>query len=106
VLNDVIAGAIGFGAVFGLSLMTGGFSFYQPWIIWSVIVLFSVGFFKGSPYEAIWPKVLTINSSWIVAAIFLAGHDWWLPPAAIAGTLLPTAAGVYLKRKFMKTPEP
>jgi hypothetical protein len=105
-LNDVLAGVIAFCVVIVLSFMTGGFSFFTPWILWSVIVFLVVGLLRGSPYQSVWPKVLTINSIWIVAGSFLAGGDWWIPFAAFAVTSLPTAAGVYLKRRFTRTTEP
>ena len=99
-LNDLLSGIVAVGVVFVLSLMTGGFSFYQPWILWSVIALFTVGLFRGNRRDSVWPKVLIINSSWIVLILFSVNDVWWHPVIGITATLVSTAGGVYLRRKL------
>lgn len=98
---DFFCGLVALVVVVVLSFLTGGFSFAQPWIIWTCIVLFAVGFIRGKRDQSLWPKVLAINFSWMIGLILLGfSEHWWAIPIMIAATLLPTAAGVYLKRRF------
>ena len=94
--------AVGFCAVVAmttLSLFTGGFNSFTPWIIWGVILLFTAGFIRSvCEGEAVWLRGISINACSLIAVAALLRGPWWAVPLSAAGTILPTIAGLTARR--------
>jgi hypothetical protein len=100
---DVAVGLCALVTVFVLSIFTGGFSFFAPWIFWGATVLFVAGFCRGnSQEEALWRSVVSINFCWLILVPALVRGIWWGVGLATLGTLVPTTAGVLARRSLAR----
>ena len=102
-LTDAIAGAATVTAIIPIGLALGGFSFIEPWLIVTPVMLFAVGFLRGFSPGSAWAKAVTLSASaWLVILLTANG------PAAMlvgmsAATLLPAMGGVTVRRYQMKS---
>jgi hypothetical protein len=103
-MGDVGIGLAAAVVTFVLSVLTpGSFNFATPWLFWSVVVLFFAGASRRlQANENIWLKAATVNLSWFVFVPLLlqAANGWGVVPI-IAGTILPTAAGIYSRQRLI-----
>ena len=60
-LCDAAVGVIALVAIIALSLILGGFSFFEPWLIVGLPVMFAAGVLRGNSRGNIWVKVLFLN---------------------------------------------
>lgn len=97
---------IGFGALiatFVLAMMMGGFSFFEPWVLWTAVSLFVAGLSRAKdPEEKFWLRVISIDSSWLLLGVFCFRGPWWWAILLIAGTTVPTIAGLLLRRTLAR----
>jgi hypothetical protein len=102
-LLDVAIGFCALIAVFVLSLFTGGFSFFTPWIIWGMILLSVAGFSRStSQGESVWQRVISINVCWLIALAAMLRGTWWGAILCAVGTFVPTTAGVTARRALTR----
>lgn len=101
-LMNLLDMALGFAAILVasiLSLLTGGFSFFSPWIFWSSLLLFAIGFSRPShAADVVWRRVASINLIWFLGVPLLARGVWWVVIVATVATIVPTIAGIWLRR--------
>lgn len=93
---DVAIGVSVLVVVFILSLFTGGFSFFTPWIFWAAALLFVAGFSRApSQEQTLWRRVVSINLSWLilVPAALWRGTLICSPPGWQPTAILGCAAG-------------
>jgi hypothetical protein len=97
IIGDVGIGLAAVVAVFVLSVLTpGSFDFVTPWAFWTVVLLFIAGASRRLRVnENIWLKATAVNLSWFVLVPLLLRGKWWAVAPVIAGTILPTVAGIF-----------
>ncbi|MGD0436122.1 MAG: hypothetical protein ABSB86_06635 [Bryobacteraceae bacterium] len=102
-LSDVAVGLCALIAVLVLSLFTGGFNFFLPWIFWGTLLLFAAGFWRARyPEVAVWRTVVSINLCWLVlTSVVMQGNRWGVELIAL-GTCIPTTAGALARRLLMR----
>ena len=96
-MGDVGIGLAAAAAVLVLSVVTpGSFNFFTPWAFWTVAVLFIAGASRRlRANESIWLKAAVVNLSWFVLVPLLLHGKWWAVAPVVAGTILPTAVGIF-----------
>ena len=103
-IGDVGIGLAAAVVTFLLSAATpGSFNFFTPWVFWSVVVLFLAGAIRPSqPNENIWIKAVATNSVWflLIFPLLASGNDLWWVIVITAGTIVPTIAGIFTRRRF------
>jgi len=103
-LVDVAIGFSAIVAVFILSLLTGSFSFFAPWIFWAGVLLFVAGYSRVLPQEeAVWRRVVSINLCWLILVPVALRGVWWMVFLTTAGTFVPTAAGLLARRLIARS---
>jgi hypothetical protein len=86
-LVDVAAGAGTAIAIIPVGLAFGGFSFIEPWLIVTPILLFAAGFLRGSGPGSAWAKATAISSvAWLLILVTANG-----PKAMLVGVLAVTS---------------
>ncbi|HXF26777.1 MAG TPA: hypothetical protein VN610_05860 [Bryobacteraceae bacterium] len=66
-LADAAVGLAAFVVVIPIALFLGGFSFFEPWLIVTGLLLFSTGFLRGAGPGRAWVKAVGINAGiWCV----------------------------------------
>ncbi len=103
-LIDVAVGLSALIVASVLSLFTGGFSFFTPWIVWGAILLFVAGLSRApSQQEAAWKRVFSINLCWLIALAAMLRGSWWGVTLSAIGTFVPTTAGVVARRVLTRS---
>jgi hypothetical protein len=98
-LADIAIGLSALIAACILSLFTGGFSFFTPWLVWVVILFFVAGFSRPpSQQEAVWRRVISIDLCWLIVLPAVLRGIWWGVVLAEVGIFVPTTAGVVARR--------
>jgi hypothetical protein len=102
-LFDVAVGFFALVAVFVLSLFTGGFTFFGPWIFWGAVALFMAGFCRAPAQgEALWGSVISINLCWLILVPIVLQGVWWGVGLWTLGTFVPTTAGMLSRRSVVR----
>ena len=86
--SDIGLGLASIPVVFVLAMLTGGFTFWTPWLLWCSLVLFGCGWmFAHRPADHTWRKVVGINLSWLLGIPIVVRGPWWLITLVGLGTL-------------------
>ena len=76
-LADAAVGLAAFVVVIPIALFLGGFSFFEPWLIVTGLLLFSTGFLRGAGPGRAWVKAVGINAGiWCVFIALLVLPNW------------------------------
>ena len=98
-LIDVAIGTAALVVASALSSLTGGFSFFTPWIFWGSILLFAAGQSRPpSPHDPVWKRALSIDLCWFVALTAMLRGDWWGVAAVTIGIFVATTSGILVRR--------
>jgi len=100
ILVDVAVGIVTFVLVIPMALFLGGFSFFAPWVIAIIPLFFLAGFLRGAGPERIWAKAGAITAGascpWLI-------KGWPSILLVAAVSFVPSAAGVYMRRRRLKS---
>ena len=96
-MSDALIGVLASGCVIVLALLLGGFSFFEPWMVFGPVVLFCAGFFRARSEGNIWLKSVAISLASLLLAAFFGN-------AIIVGIALPflippCACGIWIRRR-------
>jgi hypothetical protein len=85
------------------ALFTMGFNFFTPWIFWGIIILFLAGFIRGARSTLnVWVQAICVNFTWFIIFPAWAHGDRLEIMSATIATILPTAAGIRVRRARRK----
>ena len=100
--TDALVGVAALALVIPAAMLSGGFVFYQPWVVFTVLFMFVAGFIRGGRAAIAWPIGLAIGAGTWGILFLCARFD---PLVCVVVTLItspPAFAGV-LTRRYVRS---
>lgn len=80
------------------SLLFGGFSFFEPWVILSVLAMFAAGFVRGLSHGTTFQKTSAVCATPLLLLLVTVRPLVIAIPVGIAAITFPALAGIWARR--------
>jgi len=102
-LADCGVGLAATSAILPASLLLGGFSFIEPWVLVTALLFFFAGFLRGTSPGNASIKAMAINLGPLCLLVVWLRAEWLTMLLGVLAVILPTMAGLLARRRKLKS---